>query len=243
MGTSPPLSLSSWWWRSEALELCFSRSSLLSTRNSHFLGPWSQSWCREKCGYLSLGVWGNSLSHSACLPLLPLQCTSETSANAFCEWNLCCVWGWGWWGGDRRAQEPCTSKQWLIGCQGFPSRLPSQAWSQIYFPSVSCDGIPRSYPQLVKRNHSGNCKLASKNCKGSFTRKRMPTNVIELWTISLGPPPGVPSPWNLVCVGAEESPWGRAMVGILVDMPQRWYRPKDFLDVSTSLIPDPGIVQ
>ena len=43
--------------------------------------------------------------------------------------------------------------------------------------------------------------------------------------------------------GAEESPWGRAMVGILVDMSQRWYRPKDFLDVSTLLIPDPGIVQ
>ena len=46
-----------------------------------------------------------------------------------------------------------------------------------------------------------------------------------------------------VCVGAEENPWGRALVGILVDTPQRWYWLKDFLDVSTSLIPDPGVVQ
>lgn len=56
-----------------------------------------------------------------------------------------------------------------IGCQGFPSRVLSQAWSQIYSLCASSDGIPSFYCQLVKENHSGNCKLVSKNCKDSFT--------------------------------------------------------------------------
>lgn len=55
-------------------------------------------------------------------------------------------------------------------CHGFPSRLHNQAWSQIYSLSASCDEIPWSYHQIVK-NPLGNFRLASKNCKDSFTRK------------------------------------------------------------------------
>ena len=241
MGTSPPLSLSSWWWRSGALESCLSRSCLLSTGNSHFLGLWSQSWCQEKWGHLNRRVWGDSLSHSACLPLHPLQCTSETRVNAFCEQKLCGGWGWAWLGGDGRAQEPCTSRQGLIGCQGFPSCLPSQAWSQIYFLSVSCGGIPRSYRQLVKRNHSGNCKLASKNCKGSFMESWCCKCYLTLNSFS------GPTCWGSISLRfvsvQRRGPGQGLMVGILADVSQRWSWQKDFLDVSTSLIPDLSVVQ
>lgn len=43
---------------------------------------------------------------------------------------------------------------------------------------ASSDGIPRSHYQLVRRNHSRNCKLASKNCRDSFTWMQMPANII-----------------------------------------------------------------
>lgn len=62
-------------------------------------------------------------------------------------------------------------------CHGFPSRLHNQAWSQIYSLSASRDGIPWSYHQIVK-NPLGNFRLASKNCKDSFTRKLTPANII-----------------------------------------------------------------
>lgn len=98
--------------------------------------------------------------------------------------NCAVVRGWGWVveTGRRGEGSPvCRALQaraMILGCLRFPSRLQSQAWSQIYSPSASSDGIPRSYHQLVKRNHSENCKLASKNCKDSFTRKLTPANVI-----------------------------------------------------------------
>ena len=194
-----------------------------------------------KVGNLNRRVWGHSLSHSACLPLHPLQCTSETRVNAFCEQKLCGGWGWAWLGGDGRAQEPCTSRQGLIGCQGFPSCLPSQAWSQIYFLSVSCGGIPRSYHQLVKRNHSGNCKLASKNCKGSFMESWCCKCYLTLNSFS------GPTCWGSISLRfvsvQRRGPGQGLMVGILADVSQRWSWQKDFLDVSTSLIPDLSVVQ
>lgn len=137
-------------------------------------------------GYLDPDAWDESISHSTYPPLF-LFCLiiyifynvhlKAVFLYSFLYWK-CHPWkysvqwsrGWGWrWG-----SESPRRTHWL-------SRLSKQTPKSGLEPnllSASSDGIPRSYYQLVKRNHSKNCKLASKNCKDSFTWKLMPANII-----------------------------------------------------------------
>lgn len=165
------------------MEPGLSRPSHLCTLNPHFLGPRSQSWCQEggdtQAQVLEFTIFPNLPAYPHFLSSARRKPVSVAPLNA--SWAVVGVGAGGGWGAgsvDLGGRGALHVQAVPVGCQGFPSRLQSQAWSQIYALPGSRDGIPRSYRQLVKRNHCGNCKLASKNCKDSFTQKLTPADVM-----------------------------------------------------------------
>lgn len=158
--------------------------SLTSLAPSHTLKVVLSRW-----GYLNPCARVGNISHSS-YPArrFLLQCASYTSVfpqlsvcrNTALACELCSVQGrgaGGGWGGEPFA-ELCKASPCTVAVSAFraDSRVRPGAKFTLRLPAVM--ETPRSYHQLVKRNHSGNCKLACKNCKDSFTRKLTPANVI-----------------------------------------------------------------